>query len=123
MPNDELPFPAKFINHRRRVTGFFRRERAPNLLAGVLVERHRHTSLSAGKANELLTIDEWMSGEAPERSGNPKLLLKLARPQHLPAGRFQAEEISFRAKRIDFASSDDWRRARPGWITHVIGAV
>src|SRR6266700_6198890 len=64
-----------------------------------------------------------MAGEAPERRGNSKLLLKLARPQHLSAGCVQAEQVPFCAQCIDLASSDDRRRARTRWITHVVGAV
>src|SRR4051812_45115927 len=103
MPDDDLPFAGKLINHRRRVTWFLCAERAPEFLAGVFVECDGNAAIAAGETNEFLSIRERMTGEAPHWSFDLETFFEVVGPNRRAFLCIEAKQISFRAQRINFS--------------------
>src|SRR6185295_17630319 len=118
MPEDELPLAAGFVNHGRTIARLLRAEGTPEFLAGVLVEGYGHRALAADEANELVAVEQGMSGETPDWCGDIEFLFEIARPKDGAFGGVEAEKVSFGAERIGFAAADEWRGARAGGVTH-----
>ena len=121
MPDDELPFSAGLDDRRRTIARLLRRECAPEFLAGVLVERHRHGAVAADEADELVAVDEWMAGETPHRRRDLVVHLEIALPKNFPLGHIEAVQIPLRAERVNFVAAHGRRGAGAGRITHGVG--
>ena len=65
MPEDELPLAAGLVDDRRAVARLLGAQRAPDLLAGVLVEGDRRAAGAAHQANQPVAVQQRMPGEAP----------------------------------------------------------
>src|ERR1051325_7293666 len=123
MPEDELPFAADLVDHRRRITGLVGREGLPDFLAGVLVEGDRDRALAADQADEAIAVEERMAGEAPHRNGEIILLEQVLRPEHGPLVSIVTVEMPHGAERVDLAAGDKGRGARAGGVADLIGAI
>ena len=123
MPHDELPLSARLENHRRRIARLLRAERAPEFLAGVLFKSHDDAALAARETDELVSIQQRMSRKAPHRCGNTEVFFEIARPDFLPGGRVEAQQISLRAERINFPAADERSRARTRRVAHRVRAI
>src|SRR5262245_34495034 len=113
MPDNELPFAAGFVDHRRTIAELLAVKRTPQFLAGVLVESHDGTALAAHHADKPLTIDQRMRRIAPDRRLGVVFLFEIVRPQDLSGLEIEAKEISLGAQRVHFAAVDVRRASRP----------
>src|SRR5262249_30348478 len=57
VPDDELPFACRFVDHGRAVTEVLGVECPPQLFTTVLVERYDRAAFAAHHANELLAVE------------------------------------------------------------------
>ena len=123
MPEDELTFARKFINHRRRVARLLRTERAPEFLARVLVVGDGDAALAARETDDFLSIHERMTGEAPHRRLEAEFLFEIMRPQRGALHGVEADQVSFGPERIDFSLRHRGRDARSRRVAHRVGAL
>src|SRR5687767_4497348 len=93
VPEDKLPLARELVYHRRRVAWLLGAERAPELLASVLVERDRHAPLTARETDQLPAIHQRMAGESPHRSLDAEILFEIARPKHRAFRGVETEEV------------------------------
>src|SRR5688572_2644465 len=80
VPDDELPFAARFVNGRRTITEILGREGSPNLLAAVLIKRNGGAVVPTDHADKLLAVDQRMAGVTPDRRFCFVFLDKVMRP-------------------------------------------
>src|SRR5438046_1922621 len=106
MPDDQLPLSAGLNDFWRTVTSVrCGRQRPPQFLARVFVERNHNRALPADHAEYLVPIDERVTAKAPHRRSDAVLLLHVLRPQGLAALCVEANQIPFRAERINFSAA------------------
>src|ERR1043166_7326697 len=123
MPDDELPSASELINHRRRITGLFCAERAPEFFAGIFVECDRHAAVATSETDQFLSIDERMAGEAPHRGLNLETLLEVVGPDRCAFLCVETEKISFSTKRVNFPIRNAGRDARPSTVTDRVRTI
>ena len=123
MPDDELPPASGLDDDGRCVAGVLRGERAPQLLARVLVERDGCGAVAADEADQLVTIEQRVSSETPQRRLHAKVFLERARPNDLAILRIETEEVAFSSQREDPSTAHHRRRARAGVVAHAVGRV
>src|SRR6185503_7894722 len=121
VPDDELALATELVDHRRTIARFLCAERAPEFLAAVLVQCHGHAPFPSDQADELLSVNQRMSGEAPHRRFGAEIFFELARPKDFAGCSLQAEQISLRTERVNFSLMNSRRGARTGGITHGVG--
>src|SRR5262245_56461893 len=98
MPEDELPLASGLVDHGWTVARLLGLERSPEFLAGVLVEGHHHAALAPGQTDELVAVEQGMTGKSPVRGRDAKILFEFARPKDLSHGGIETEQMSLRAE-------------------------
>lgn len=78
MPEDELFLAASLDHGRRCIARLAGIERTPDFFAGVFVKGHRDAAGAATEADEALSIEQRMTGEAPHRCGGSKVFFEVA---------------------------------------------
>src|SRR2546422_4319718 len=114
---------TELVNHRRTIAWLLCAESAPEFLAAVFVQRHGHAPFAADQADEFLSVNQRMSGEAPHGRFGAVILFELARPKNLAGRGLKAEQISLRAERVNFSFMNRRRGPRSGGITHGVGTL
>src|SRR4051812_2037114 len=98
MPDDQLPFAPNIVNHRRRITNFADRKRAPKLLATLFVERHHGAIAAPHGADEASAVEQRMGSVSPDGRLGCELLQKMPFPDELSVAGIEAEKIPHRAE-------------------------
>src|SRR5690349_776082 len=102
MEDDELSGVAMLNDDGGAIAGTVggeRSKRPPEFIAGPLVERNDGSPLTADQTDQLVSVDERMSGKAPDRrAGQAKVLDELFRPDDRPVVHTQAVQVPFRAE-------------------------
>src|SRR5262245_1150803 len=115
MPDDELSLPRRFENDRLAVARlfFFRGERAPDFLAGELVESH-HFGVAgpAHNGDQAIPIHHWSAGHTPGRRLRVIVLDVILLPDDLASPGFQAYQGAFGALNVHVIAFDGRRCAR-----------
>src|SRR5262249_3755315 len=99
-----------------------RRQRFPQLLAGVLVEGDGDAPLAADDANEAPAVHERVAGVAPDRGLGAVVLLEVLRPDHVALLGVQADKVPLGAQRVHLAVVHGRRAARPAGVGNLVGA-
>src|SRR5690242_2777358 len=107
MPDNELPFAAESANRGRTVAdliaAFLQGQGAPFFFAGVAIESNGDAARAADQADELITVEQRMSGEAPQRHRGLVILGEMFRPQHFAIVRVETEQVPHRSECVDLA--------------------
>src|SRR5262245_63672701 len=118
MPDDQLPRFAGGNNHGRTVAGpvcrVDRGQRSPNLLSSILVESHDHAVavVAPDQADEPFAVQERVSREAPDRDLGLVIIHEALRPDDLPFGDVQTNQVTHGAEGVNEVSTD--QRSAPG---------
>ena len=123
MPDDQLRLASRLDQCRRAVTRFFSREGAPEFAAGGFVESDRNTAFAPDEANELVAVEQWSGGKAPQGCFDRVILLEISGPNHAPIIGAQAEEVPFGPEGVKPFITDQGCHpgARP--VAHSVGTV
>src|SRR5262245_49458161 len=114
MKDDQLTDARRLEDDRLVVARCrFRRQRAPQLRAGVLVERHDlRVRFAADETNQSIAVDERRAGDAPRRDRRVEILDVILLPED-PAGvDVEREQVSHRAEYVDAIAINRRRGAR-----------
>src|SRR2546429_746303 len=95
MPDNELPLPARFEDHRRAIARLLGCQCAPKLLSSIFIIGDNSAALARRQANEFFAINERMAGETPKRRLHTQLLFEIVRPNHLPIFCIETKKVPF----------------------------
>ena len=118
---DELSLASGFDDHGRAVALFGGGACPPVFLTRVLIKRHRMGNISAGDADQPITVDEGMAGVAPGRGLGAVGLAEILRPEDLAVVDCQAEQVSLGSEHVDAFPVDQWSAPWAGRVGDRVG--
>ena len=118
MPGDELPRTPRLDDDRLAVAGLpVGRQGPPDLLAGMLVERHHlGVGLAAHETDQPVAVDERRAGHAPRRHLGVEVGGKVPLPPHRPVRDVEGEQPAHRPEHVDPVAVDGRRGPRPDGV-------
>ena len=114
MPDDQLRRAAGVDQDRLRIARLpIRRQRAPELLAGPLVERdHLGVGLAPDETDESVAVDQRRPGDPPRRNGRIEILDVVPLPDDAAVGDVEHEEVAHRPEDVHPVAIERRRGAR-----------